>query len=267
MNKLVSLFVFSAVAPLIAADLPTINVFEDETEPAVKKPRPIEEPLDEIPNWVSELSNLPADKRQLYVNQFAAAKWAYSKGALDMCHECLDACDAIYSKNPNVWNLRASAYISSGSFAAAEIWLKKVREVAPDDLVANLNYSLLYLGVGQFEKCIEECDILMGDIEYNESLEPLMHSLTFRKFISLIMLDRVDEAKELVKDITPLTFTPLYYYTQAVLAIVEDDPERALNEMRAADSIYRTDPYLVSYKQAIQFTNILKTFVKTTEAE
>ena len=267
MKKLVSLVILAAATNSFAADLPTINVFEDETKPAVKKTKTGEDQLDEIPNWVNELSNLPSAQRQLYVNQFAAAKWAYSKGAMDMCHQCLDACEAIYSQNPNVWNLRASAYIAVGSFAAAEIWLKKVREVAPDDLVANLNYSLLYLGLGQYEKCIEECDILLGDIEYNERLEPLRHSLTFRKFISLVILERVDEAKDLVKDITPLTFTPLYYYTQAVLAMVENDPERALKEISAADRIYRTDPYLLTYKQAIQFTNILQNFAEKTEAE
>ena len=267
MKKLVSLAFLSAAASLMAADLPTVNVFEDDSKPTAQNPQTGDEQLDEIPNWVNELSNLPADKRQLYVNQFSAAKWAYSKGAMDMCHQCLDACEAIYDKNPNVWNLRASAYIAVGSFAAAEIWLKKVREVAPDDLVANLNYSLLYLGVGQYEKCIEECDILLGDIEYNEKLEPLTHSLIFRKFICLVMMERVDEAKELVKDITPLTFTPLYYYSQAVLAMVEKDPERALKEISAADRIYRTDPYLLTYKQAIQFTHILESIANKPEAE
>lgn len=246
-----------AAAPVMAADLPTVNIYDD-TKTGGQAQQADTELIDEIPNWVNELSNLPADKRQQYVNQFSAAKWAYSKGALEMCHECLDACEAIYAKNPNVWNLRASAYIASKSFEAAEIWLKKVREIAPDDLVANLNYSLLYLGTGQYEKCMEECDILLDDIEYKESLEPLSHSLLFRKFICLVMLKRVDEAKALVKNVTPLTFTPLYYYSQAVLAMVEQDPERALKEITAGDRIYSKDPYLLTYKQAIQFTGILE---------
>ena len=72
--------------PLMASDLPTVDIFDDETDtPEHQTPNvPKEDDVDDIPNWVNELSNLPAAQRQQYMNQFAAAKWAYSKGSLDM---------------------------------------------------------------------------------------------------------------------------------------------------------------------------------------
>ncbi|MBE6435321.1 MAG: hypothetical protein E7030_03855 [Akkermansiaceae bacterium] len=252
-------FIMAAMAyPLMASNLPTVDVFGDDADTPAQPSRPEEEVVDDIPNWVNELSNLPAAQRQQYMNQFAAAKWAYSKGSLDMCQQCLDVCEGIYAKNPNVWNLRAAAHLAQKNFDAAEAWLKKVQTVVPDDAVANLNFSLLHLGRGEFEKCISMCDSLLYEIEYKEDMEGLTHALLFRKLVCLVMLNRVDEARAVVKDITPLTFTPLYYYSQSVFAIVAKDKSKTLKEMSTADKIYSRDPYLQTYKQVIQFSGILE---------
>lgn len=265
MKKSIFCMMAAMVYPLMASDLPTVDIFGDETD-TPEQPTPNvteEEAVDDIPNWVNELSNLPAAQRQQYMNQFAAAKWAYSKGSLDMCQRCLDICEGIYAKNPNVWNLRAAAHLAQQNFDAAEAWLKKVHTVVPDDAVASLNYSLLHLGRGEFDKCISMCDALLYEIEYKENMEGLSHALMFRKLVCLVMLERVDEARAVVKDITPLTFTPLYYYSQSIFAVVEKDRAKALKEISTADKIYSKDPYLQTYKQAIQFSNILKTAAET----
>lgn len=256
MKKTALFLALTAVSLSWAADLPTVDVFDDEP----KKPAPKVDTEDEdyIPDWVSELSNLPPEARQRYINHFAAAKWAYSKGSFAMCENSLAVCESIYDKNPNVWNLRASALLSQQCFEAAEPWLKKVRALYPDDSVCNLNYSLYYLGTAQFEKCLEEAEILLSEIEYKQDMEPLRHSLTFRKVLCLVMLDRVEEARALVKDISALTFTPLYYYSQTVFALTEKDNTRAIQEMKAADKIYSTDPYLATYKQALIFSKIME---------
>lgn len=263
MKKLlnVMLFTFGGAAVLSAADLPTVNVFDDQPE---KKKATLSDfesedfTLEDVPDWVSDLSNLPEADRRKYMNNFSAAKWAFSKGALDMCEQCLDECDSVYAKNPNVWNLRASVQISRKQFDAAEIWLKKVRAVAPDDLVANLNYSLMFLGQGKYERCVEECDVLLNDLEYKDNMEGLRHTLTFRKLVCFVLMNRVDDARDLVKDITPMTFTPLYYYSQSVFALVENDRKRALKEMTSANSIYRTDAYLPTYKQALEYSKFME---------
>ena len=190
-----------------------------------------------------------------------AAKRAFARGSLSMCEQCLDECEAIFSGNPNVWNLRASVLIALKCFADAEGWLKKVREVAPDDVVATLNFSLLYLGSSRYEDALAECDSLLISIKYKKGMDGLRHSLMFRKFLCLVMLDKVDEAKQLVADVTPMTHSPLYYYTQSVLAVIAHDRNTAIREMTAADSIYRTDPYLATYKQGITFSGILERFL------
>ncbi len=245
-----------AVSLSWASDLPTVDVFGNGSD----KPTPKVDVADDdyVPDWVSELSNLPTEERQRYMNYFAMAKWAYGKGSFDVCENSLNVCESIYDKNPNVWNLRASALLSQQCFEAAEPWLKKVRAAYPDDSVCNLNYSLYYLGTAQYDKCIEEVDILLNELEYKTDMEPLKHSLTFRKMLCLVLQDKVEEARALVKDITPLTFTPLYYYSQCVLAFADKDKAKALTEMKTADKIYRTDSYLSTYKQALIFSKLLE---------
>lgn len=258
MKKKVLALLLSAAASLYASDLPTVDIFDDTEEEGKRPSVSVDDEVDEIPDWVSELSNLPQDVRQRYLALFASAKRTYSQGALGVCEQCLDECEMIYDKNPNVWNLRASVYISRECFDLAEPWLKKVRSVAPDDLVANLNYSLMYLGQGKYEDAIRETDLLLGEIEYKEDMEGIRHTLLFRKLVALVVLNRVDEARELVKEVTPLTFTPLYYYSQAVFAALEKDVSRSAKELAAADKIYRHDPYLATYKQALSFSKLLE---------
>lgn len=249
-TKSLLLFLFASFA-VSADNLPTVDVFDDGADTKVSDP-------DEIPDWVDELSNLPAAQRQRYLNLFAAAKRSYAQGSMGLCENCLDECEAIYAKNPNVWNLRASICISQQSFDLAEKWLNKVRTVAPDDVVSRLNFSMLYMGQEKYEEAIRETDTLLAEIEYKDDMEGIRHTLMFRKFVALIILERTDDAKAVVKSLTPLSFTPLYYYSQSVLAASENDVERALKEMAAADKIYRRDPYLSTYKQVLQFSKVME---------
>lgn len=258
-----ALTVACSLAASAAVELPSTSLPVVPTEPApAAAPEQDDYAIEDVPNWVNELSNLPPQKRQLYINCFDAAKRAFSRGALTQCEQYLDECEAIFNKNPNVWNLRASVQIAQKRFDDAEQWLAKVREAAPDDVVSTLNYSLLYLGSGRYEQAITECDNLLLDIKYKEKMEGLRHSLLFRKFLCFIMMDKQDEAKALVADVTPMTNSPLYYYSQAVLAVVAGDRDTAIREMTAADSIYRSDPYLATYKQGINFSGLLQRFLQ-----
>ena len=252
-----------ALTSSAAGELPsaTLPVGTGET-PSTSTSEQSDYAIEDVPNWVNELSNLPPQKRQLYINNFDAATRAFSRGALTQCEQCLDECEAIFNKNPNVWNLRASVQIAQKRFVDAEQWLAKVREAAPDDVVSTLNYSLLYLGSGRYEQAITECDNLLLDIKYKEKMEGLRHSLLFRKFLCFIMMDKMDDAKALVADVNPMTNSPLYYYSQAVLAVVAGDRDTAIREMTAADSIYRTDAYLATYKQGITFSGLLERFLQ-----
>lgn len=210
--------------------------------------------------WVADLAALPEDKQVIYTNNFAAAKRAYSRSSFSKCERYLDVCESLYDKNPNVWNLRASVRIAQQQYEEAVPFLEKVRDISPDDLVVCLNYSLLHLGAGRYQDAIDEVDVLLDELKYKEQMQGLYHSLLFRKFLCLLMLDKEDEARALVRDISPMVPAPLYYYCQSVFAVVDGNRTLALREMSTADKIYSQDAYLNTYKQNIKFSGILKKY-------
>lgn len=224
---------------------------------AEKKPEPA--PVDEIADWLKEVSNLPAESRAMYAAAFQAAKKCYAQGLLIECESHLNTCETFTRSNPNVWNLRASALISQKRFAEAKPLLEKARLKNPQDAVARLSLSLLFLATQEFDKCIAETDELIDEIRYRDMMQ-LTRSLTFRKFLCLVMMERMDEAKALVSEIGPMDDSPLYYYSQAVFAYLKGDRQGALRELNVADSIYRSTGYISGYKQALEYSGVIEKF-------
>ena len=104
-----------------------------------------------------------------------------------------------------------------------------------------------------------EVDELIDEIQYRDMMQ-LTRSLTFRKFLCLVMMERMDEAKALVSEIGPMDDSPLYYYSQAVFAYLKGDRQGALRELNVADSIYRSTGYISGYKQALEYSGVIEKF-------
>jgi len=208
--------------------------------------------------WVIDLSNLVKADRDAYVEAFDAAKVAYREGRLVECESWLNTCELIYDKNPNVWNLRASTLVAQKKFDEAEHCLRKVLELLPNSDVAHLNLSLLFLGRGDYEDCLAETNEVLNKISGKKEMRALKQSLVFRKFLSLLMMKREEEALILVEDLTPLEDSPLYYYSQAALLLSRNDSRAAQKELSTANAIYETDPYLYSYKQNLKFSGLME---------
>lgn len=208
-----------------------------------------------IPDWLVELSNLPVRSRRIYTSAFASAKQAYAQGYMVDCLGHLNTCELYTRKNPNVWNLRASALISQRRFDEAQPVLEQVKRNSPSDHVLLLNYSLYYLGKGEYDKCITVTDELLESIRYKK-MDAMEHSLLFRKVLCRVMQDKVTEAKELVKHVSPLDDSPLYYYCEAVFALAEGDIRAAMKNLNTADSIYARVGMLSNYKQAFSFSGV-----------
>lgn len=218
-----------------------------------------------IAPWVRELSNLPSEQREAYTQAFQAAKMCFSQGRLAECESHLNTCEFYTRLNPNVWNLRASVLISQQRFAEAETILQEVRRIKPSDPVARLSLSLLYLGAHDYEKCLQETDQLIEDIQY-KNMGHLVHSLMFRKLLCLIMLERMDEARALVAECSPMDDSPLYYYSQGVFSLHRGDRKSALRDFNAADYIYSSIGSVSSYKQALNFSGLIEKLPASTSA-
>lgn len=234
------------------ADLPTGGL---PTTSGQQKSGAAEQEDETIPEWVRELSNLPAESRAAYTAAFRAAKSSYAAGRMVECEAHLNTCEMYTRTNPNVWNLRASALIAQRRYEEAQPYLDMVINLDSQDSVARLSLSLLQLGMHRYEECIATTEELMDMIRYKD-MEQLTYSLTFRKLLCLVMLERLDEARALVANYSPLLDAPLYYYSRAVFLYVEGERKAALRELSTADSIFHGTGYLSGYRQALNVSGL-----------
>lgn len=255
MIKTISALAF--ILPLLpmaaAGQLLPITVTTPQEEAAEEE----QEDKPNVPIWVEELSNLTAEARSEYTASFAAAKDAYSAGRLAESESYLLTCQMINDKNPNVWNLRASVCIAQKRFAEALPLMQKVEEALPGNQINMLNYSLYYMGIGQYEQCIKMTDALIDELTAEKTLSLRKH-LVYRKVLCYLMLGREAEAHKLTDSLTPLEDSPLYYYSQAAYNISKHDREAAKRDLNSAETIFAQDGYLLSYKQSLSFSGLIE---------
>jgi len=260
MIKTISALAF--ILPLLpmaaAGQLLPITVTAPQEEAAEAKEEQEDKP--DVPIWVEELSNLTTAARSEYTASFAAAKDAYSAGRLAESESYLLTCQMINDKNPNVWNLRASVCIAQKRFAEALPLMQKVEEALPGNLINMLNYSLYYIGVGQYEQCLKMTDALIDELTAEQTLSLRKH-LTYRKVLCYLMLGREEEAHKLTDSLTPLEDSPLYYYSQAAYNIAKQDREAAKRDLNSAETIFAQDGYLLSYQQSLSFSGLIERYL------
>lgn len=229
--------------------LPTTGYQEEQEENA--KPK-----YQATPEWVIELSNLSEEDRNAYLQAFQAAKRAYAANRLAVCESYLNTCELYFTQNPNVWILRSSVLISQGQYAKAKLYLDKAEKTDPDNGVIKLNKALLHMAEGDHQTALRETDELLRRMGLTADTFGTRRSLTYRKFLCLLMLGRETEARELIADISPMDDSPLFYYCEAAFCMLRGDTATATRELNTADTIFAGDGHLPSYKQNLLLSGL-----------
>lgn len=209
-----------------------------------------------VPQWVIELSNLSVEDRTAYLQAFQAAKVAYASNRLAVCESHLNTCELYFTRNPNVWLLRSSVCIQRGQYDKAKAYIDQAQQADVDNHVVLLNLSLLHMARGDYQAALGETNELLRALPASAEAFGTRRSLTYRQFLCLIMLERTAEAKELVADISPIDDSPLYYYCQAALCMLQGNPSAATRELNTADAIFARDGHLPSYKQNLSLCGL-----------
>ncbi len=214
----------------------------------------------DLPSWVVELSNLPRDKRERYIRNFNFAKEAYKNSKWLECIGYLNSCELIFNQNPNVWNLLAGAYIEQEQYDEAErVCLKSLKD-EPANSVVQLNLSSIYLAQGKFQKGYDEIAKVLNSL--NPKKEPdLYNVLLYRQFLCLVMMDKQQEARSLVRHTRPMDDTPLYYFTQSTLYILAKDRIKAKGELDSADRIFKNYPLLRAYHKGMMLSGVIDHYI------
>lgn len=209
-----------------------------------------QEELD-IPQWLADLSNLPREQRQEYIESFTAAKVALTQGDWVTCDTLLTTCELIFRGNPHISNMRAVCYIEQRRFADAELEVAKARKELPDDPTTLVNIATLHMAQGQYQACIDEMTDIIEANRYTVR-QDVLDILTFRMFLCHLMLGDEMKALELVQDVSPLCDTPLYYYSRAAVCLFKKDFSGAKGDLQSAAHIFNNNAaQLAPYQRAL----------------
>ena len=233
--------------------LPLILAFFTQLAPIQAQQGPA---ATELPQWLVDFSNLPRNDREQYLRAFNNAKHAYQQGQWVACIGYLADCEMIFRGNPNVWNLRACCLMEQKYLDEAAEELEKVRKVLPNDPVTAMNLANIRMARGQYAESIDTLRKLRETLPYGTPQE-LLYVLDFREMLCHIMLGQEAEAKELVKGLTPISDTPLYYYSQVVFALAQGDRVGASRHLRTANSIFSKGNITVPYQRALELSGII----------
>ena len=216
-----------------------------------------------VAGWLADFSNLPKETRAEYIDLFHRAKRAYVFGDWIICYALLEECEMLYNKNPHVWNLRTVCLIAQDKLEEAEQELIKAKKELPHDETTYMNIANLHMAKGEYQQCI---DVLRNIIDSmpDPVSQNLVDILTFRIYLCHIMLGQRKEARKLVSHLTPLSDTPLYYYSQAALHISRGNKTQARQDIQAADTIFAKGNATLPYLRAIQASGLEEKFLKNT---
>lgn len=222
---------------------------------AQEEPLPAAPPAQQLPDWLIEFSNLPRLEREQYLRAFNNAKRAYQQGQWVACIGYLADCEMIFRGNPNVWNLRACCLMEQKYFDEAAAELERVRKVLPNDPVTAMNLANMHLARGRYAESITTIHELRNLLPY-ETPKELLYVLDFRELICHVMLGQRKEADALVAGLSPISDTPLYYYSQAVFALAEGNRMEAARHLRTAGSIFSKGSIIVPFQRALELSGI-----------
>ena len=248
----------TAICALIALLPAPAATAEDATVPQGEQQKEMN--TENLPMWLVEFSNLPRKDREKYLQGFARAKEFFQKGDWHSCILEITNCEIIFNKNPNSWNLRLSCLIELKDLEHADEYLAKVKEAAPKDSVTLLNIANLHLVRGEFQECITEMNNIIRTLPYDTE-EELINIMRFRILLSHLMLGHEDQAEAIIKGLTPLDDTPLYYYGKAAINIFHGNRREAMMDVNSANNIFSKGQATVPYQRGITACGLIDKYL------
>ena len=221
---------------------------------------PKEMNAEKLPAWLVSFSNLPKADRQKYLQGFARAKEAFQKGDWNGCILEITNCEIIFNENPNSWNLRLSCLIELKQLEHADEYLAKVKAELPKDPVTLLNIANLHMVRQEFRECIAELTRIIKNMPYDTDDE-LINIMHFRIMLCHLMLGEGDLAEDIIKDLSPLDDTPLYYYGKAAINIYYGKRQDAMMDVNSANNIFAKTQKTIPYQRGITACGLIDKYL------
>ncbi len=168
--------------------------------------------------------NLPEERRNEFAKQFLDANRKFQEKRVFEALAALNKAAAIFPDSPEVLNLRGACMVEFRSFEKAMADFNAAAKLAPEDNSIRFNIAEVYFVTHDWKNASEALGGVLEILEKEAADKGAEHQLALRRLIefkvllSLIKLDRMDEAEALAGKYDIDDDSPFHCYAQAALA-------------------------------------------------
>lgn len=225
---------------------------EKETSPSVKM-------------WQS-FTNLPKEQRQEYSMTFTKAQNLFNQKRIFDTLEALDELAKIFPNHPAELNIRGACYVEIRAFAKANAIFEKILEVAPDNSNVLFNLAEVDFVTKKWARAHDRFEKLISKLPKEQ--KAMIRICEFKLLLCKLKLDKLDEAKALMKKYDHWDDSPYYYYANAAVLYHEDNKLEAEKMLRGARYVWRNAAVLAPWQDTlIEFGYIRSFYGGDTEEE
>ena len=242
---------------LLSALLVSTLALSGQDQPA---DAPKEEVIREVPQFYTDIRNLPKEERDKYQELFIRCDQLFKQRRIFECLETLYEIHQIYDGNPSTMNLEGACYVEFRNFDKARLAFERTMKVQPDNFNVRFNLAEIDFVTENWEAAL----VKLIELEKNSADDPKnqsMNSLVKFKML-LCMLKTGDEAgaKAMLEKTNFLDDSPLYYYGNAAMEYFNDRGPKAEVWLARAGRIFTQQGTIAPWQDTLIEFGYIKSF-------
>ncbi len=211
-------------------------------------------------------SNLSAADQKTYARSLQEANTYFRQKRIFEAIDKVKETQAIIKDGPDALNLLGACYVEFRDFDRAREYFQRSVELSPDSPSVRFNLCEIEFVTRNWDKCIKQADLVLEKLP--ESSISMRSLVLYKKILSFIKLDRMDDVAELAKAYTDSDDTPFAYYVDAALAFHKEQALEADRALSRARRVFQNSPNMIApWDDTLIEYGYLQSFFGTLEEE
>ncbi len=205
-----------------------------------------------LASWEKEFLSLPEDRRQDFAKELNEARGLFNQKRIFETLEVLRKAADIFPESPEVANIRGACMVEFRDFDKALDYFEKANGMSPNNSSVLFNIGEIYFVTKKWNKAAETFDDVLKSIENEPGVVQIRRLCEFKKLLSYIKLDRIEEARQMASlhdDV--LEDTPYPYYAKAAILFHDDKKAEAQIELLRARRIFQRDDLVAPWHDTL----------------
>jgi len=217
--------------------------------------------VEDLPKSMQSFINLDDDKKKTFTEHMEKTHRYFQQQRIIEALQELKKAEKIHSTHPNLLNLRGSCFVHLRDFKAAEKDFNKALKSNPNSPQLLFNIAEMHFVTKRWQTSYDKFTSLNEILtDESSSSKDLKRLVEFKRLLSLISLNRIDEATELRDKYDIWDDSPFHYYAQASLEYKKDNKIESDNWLKRARNVFRQAGVLAGWDDTLTEYGYIKSF-------